>query len=120
MSIEKINAYIASITGNKPLITDTDSALDLMINARYETGVSCFIIEKEIFCNEFFILSSGLAGEILQKLVNYQFKIAIIGDFSVYSSKPLLDFIFESNQGHDVFFVTTMEEALKKLKKCNE
>ena len=30
-------------------------------------------------------------------------------------SKPLHDFIYESNQGHDVFFVSAKEEAVERL-----
>lgn len=60
-------------------------------------------------------MSSGLAGEILQKFINYGGKIAIYGDFSHYTSKPLKDFIFESNKGKDVFFVATKEEAIQKI-----
>ena len=33
-------------------------------------------------------------------------KLAIIGDFSGYTSKPLRDFIYESNNGNQVFFVS--------------
>ena len=58
---------------------------------------------------------SGLAGEILQKFVNYQVKMAVYGDFSRYTSKPLRDFIYESNQGEHFWFVPTREEALRRL-----
>ena len=40
--------------------------------------------------------------------------MAIYGDYSHYTSKPLHDFIYESNQGNDFFFVAT-KEALEKL-----
>ncbi len=33
---------------------------------------------------------------------------------SCYTSKPLQDFIYESNKGQDVFFVKTQDEAIKK------
>lgn len=59
-----------------------------------------------------------MAGEILQKFINYHVKIAIYGDYSVYTSKPLRDFIYESNHGKDVFFVETKEEAIQKLVDC--
>jgi len=42
-------------------------------------------------------------------------KAAFYGDYSHYTSKPLHDFIYESNQGRDFFFVATQEEALKAL-----
>lgn len=65
--------------------------------------------------DDFFVLSSGLAGEILQKYVNYQMKLAIYGDFSGCTSKPLHDFIYESNKGRDFFFAGTREEAIDRL-----
>ena len=64
---------------------------------------------------DFFILSTGLAGEILQKYINYGGRIAIYGDYSCYTSEPLKNFIYESNHGRDVFFVTTKEEAVGRL-----
>ena|SRR5574344_1230798 len=60
-------------------------------------------------------LSTRIAGEILQKFINYQFKFAIVGDFSGYTSKPLKDFIYESNKGRDIFFVSSEEDAIEKL-----
>jgi len=62
-------------------------------------------VEKRSIADDFFILSSGLASEVLQKFVNYHTKLAIVGDYLQYTSKPLHDFIYESNNGRDVFFV---------------
>ncbi|MBR5805712.1 MAG: DUF4180 domain-containing protein, partial [Oscillospiraceae bacterium] len=44
-------------------------------------------------------------------------RIAIYGDYSRYTSKPLRDFIYESNKGKSVFFVATKEEAIEMLTK---
>ncbi|BBI34059.1 hypothetical protein KCTCHS21_34580 [Cohnella abietis] len=52
---------------------------------------------------------------ILQKFINCRVKIAIVGDFSVYSSNSLKDFIRESNQGKDIFFQPDEEQAIAKL-----
>lgn len=52
---------------------------------------------------------------MLQKFVNYRFRIAVYGDFSKYTSKPLKDFIRESNRGKDVFFTDNLEQAVEKL-----
>lgn len=106
---------IAVVTGEEKVITDTQSALDLAITVRYDTGADRIAIDKKLICEDFFILSTGVAGEILQKYINYQIKMAIYGDFSRYTSKPLHDFIYESNQGKDFFFVDTREEALRRL-----
>ena len=48
------------------------------------------VIPKECFPPEFFWLSTGLAGEILQKWTNYGFRAAIFGDFlSVHRSQQI-------------------------------
>ena len=109
---------IAILTGPGKQIIDVPSALDLAITVKHETGAAKIAIEKEAIADEFFILSSGFAGEILQKFVNYQIQAAIYGDFSHYTSKPLLDFIRESNRGGHCFFVPTQEEAIRALLHC--
>ena len=107
---------IAVVTSDDgAVIRDAQSALDLLMAARYEADADRIAIAKELVADDFFILSTGMAGEILQKYVNYQAKLAIYGDYSHYTSKPLHDFIYESNKGRDFFFVESREEALRKL-----
>ena len=113
--LEQNGALIALVESGEALITDLQSALDLMATVRYETGADRMILPKAALDERFFVLSSGLAGDILQKFVNYQLAVAIVGDFSGYTSKPLRDFIYESNNGSHVFFVAAVEEALEKL-----
>lgn len=106
---------IAIIKSNELLITDVQSALDFIATVRYETGCDRIILDKISICEDFFRLSTKLAGDILQKFINYYVKIAIIGDFSVYTSKSLKDFIYESNNGKDIFFLPDEMQAIKKL-----
>ena len=118
MNIEKITVNgktVAVITGKEKVITDVQSALDLIMTAKYEAGTNLIAVDKESIVEDFFILSRGLAGEILQKFINYQAKIAIFGDFSKYTSKPLKDFIYKSNKGKDILFLATKEETAEKL-----
>lgn len=118
MKIEKLtsnNVEIAHVTAEGVIIEDVQSAVDLMMTVKYETGVKNIAVSKDLFTDRFFVLSSGLAGEILQKLVNYQFRIAIYGDYSKYTSKPLKDFMYESNNGKDVFFTNDIKSAVDKL-----
>ena len=105
---------IAVVTG-KNAIVDAQSALELAMRVRYETGAEKLAIDKRAVADGFFILSTGMAGEALQKFINYRIKAAFFGDYSHYTSKPLRDFIYESNHGHDFFFTATREEALEKL-----
>ncbi|MCH4071576.1 DUF4180 domain-containing protein [Pseudoramibacter sp.] len=113
--IENNNIICAVIKSDEKVITDAQSALDVLMSAKYEAGTKNIIIDKKLITEDFFMLSSGLAGEILQKYVNYGGRLAIYGDFTHYTSKPLKDFIYESNQGNDVFFVPTIEEAVEML-----
>lgn len=113
--IEKNNIICALIQSGDTVITDSQSALELLIAVKYELGTANIVIDKKLIKEDFFILSSGLAGEILQKYVNYGGRIAIYGDFSHYTSEPLKAFIRESNKGHDVFFVSSKDEALEAL-----
>ncbi len=106
---------VAIVQSTQKLIADAQSALDLMMSVQYETNCSRIAINKEAVSEDFFILSTGLAGQVLQKFVNYQVKLAVFGDFSRYTSKPLKDFIFESNRGRDVFFVPDEDAAVEKL-----
>jgi hypothetical protein len=108
-------AFIKNEESDGLIITDAQSALDLMATVKYETGCDCIAISKSAITEDFFVLSTGIAGEILQKFVNYRVKLAIIGDFSRYTSKPLKDFIYESNNGSHIFFVGSEEEAIAKL-----
>ncbi len=113
--IEKNNIMCAVVESDDVVIIDAQSALDLLVSAKYDVGTKNIVIDKNLICEDFFILSRGLAGEILQKYVNYGGRIAIYGGYSHYTSKPLKDFIYESNKGKDVFFVSTEDEAVDML-----
>ena len=113
--VRKNNMEIAVVSSDELLIKDVPSALDFIMTVKYETGCMNIAVNKEAITHDFFVLSTCLAGEILQKFVNYGIRFAIYGDFSKYTSKPLKDFIYESNHGKDFFFVSTKEEAIQKL-----
>lgn len=118
MNIEHLNINgmdIAVVSSDEMVIADVQSALDLAMTVKYETGAANIVIGKKLICEDFFILSTKLAGEILQKFINYRVKMAVYGDYSRYTSKPLKDFIYESNKGKDFFFVSTKEDAIQKL-----
>ncbi len=118
MNIERIEnngTICAVVRSDEIVITDAQSALDLLITAKYELGTKNIVIDKKLIKEEFFILSSGLAGDILQKYINYGGRIAIYGDYSHYTGKSLHDFIYESNRGHDVFFAATENKAVECL-----
>ncbi len=114
-TVQKNGNTAALVHSDEPVITDVTSALDFMATVKYEAGCDRIALNKEAITEDFFKLSTCLAGEILQKFINYCVKFAIVGDFSHYTSKPLKDFMYESNRGNDIFFVSTQEEAAEKL-----
>ena len=109
------NGTLAYIESDGILISTPQDALDLMVTVRYEKDCSKVILDKKSIDEELFCLSSGIAGEVLQKFVNYQMKLAVVGNFSKYDSKALRDFIYECNKGKDIFFVDSLELAVEKL-----
>ncbi|HZJ83862.1 MAG TPA: DUF4180 domain-containing protein [Clostridia bacterium] len=113
--IKENDKEIATIKSNDILITDVQSTLDFMAMISYETGSNHIILNKSAIIEEFFDLKTKLAGDILQKFVTYHMKLAIIGDFSVYTSNSLRDFIYESNRGKHIFFLPSEKQAIEKL-----
>ena len=105
---------IAEVKSAGIVIGQTQDALDLMANADY-LGARKIMIREEHLDPAFFDLKTGMAGEILQKFTNYRVQLAIIGDFSKYPGKSIRDFIFESNRYGRINFVSSREEAIKKL-----
>ena len=114
-TVEKNSVLCAVISGDEILISDAQSALEVLMSAKYQAGTKNIVISKGLVADGFFILSTGIAGDILQKFINYGGRIAIFGDYSHYTSKPLKDFIYESNKGRDVFFAATEAEAVSML-----
>ena len=113
--VNKNNVSVAVIHSDEHLITDVQSALDLIMSVKYETGCTNIALNKSAIVDDFFILSTCMAGEILQKIINYGVRFAIYGDFSRYTSKPLKDFMYESNRGKDIYFQPSVSRAVDKL-----
>jgi hypothetical protein len=108
------DTIIAELIDDKYIIAQTQDMLDL-IGDLVSYDCNRIIIHVRNFHADFFHLKTRLAGDILQKISNYKIKLAIIGDFSVYKSKSLHDFIRECNKGNMIFFLDTLDAALIRL-----
>jgi hypothetical protein len=102
---------IAEIPKSHPVIQTAQDFLETMMNLPADT----IVLHQQTLPDTFFDLRSGLAGEILQKVVNYGRRVAIVGDFTPYTSKSLQDFIRESNRGNTAVFTATISDAVEKL-----
>jgi len=109
------NGQSVAIIDASETIGSAQDVLDLMASAQYLGSSGSMVVYKESLGEDFFDLRTGFAGEVLQKFSNYRVRLAIVGDFSVYKSKALRDFIYECNKGNLVFFKSSLEEALSAL-----
>lgn len=108
------NIKIGEIISDEVILKTTDDGLTILGDLYYQGYDKIILYEKNI-TPQFFDLKTGIAGEILQKFAQYRIPLAIVGDFSKYTSNSLRDFIFESNKGKFISFVSTREEAIKIL-----
>jgi hypothetical protein len=100
---------IVEIIDDGILIKETDDVFGLF----YMDSCSTIILKKENIVEDFFELSTGIAGEILQKFSTYHVRMAIVGDYANIKSNALRAFICESNRAKKIIFVDTVEEALR-------
>lgn len=103
---------VAEIITDEIILSTIEDGLDLLGNLYYQGFDKIIIYEKNI-TPHFFDLKTKIAGEILQKFVQYQMRLTVVGDFSKFQSKSLNDFIFESNKGTQINFVSSQSEAIK-------
>ena len=105
---------LAELVSDEIVIRSPQQALDLMMDCAYQ-GATSIIIHEYNLAPEFFDLKTGLAGAVLQKFVNYNIQVAIVGDFTNITSKSLNAFKFESNRGNQIFFLESLDLAIQKL-----
>ena len=116
MEILSIENSIAEIIANDVVIRNVEDGTDLIGNIYYQ-GFDKVILHEKNITPQFFDLSTKIAGEILQKFSNYRIGLAIVGNFEVYQSKSIKDFILESNKLGKINFVSSKEEAIKAFLK---
>jgi len=78
-------------------------------------GRAGLILTERDLGEDFFNLRSGLAGELFQKFINYQLKLAIvIVDHEAYGER-FSELAFEHRSHPAVRFVRSMDEAIAWL-----
>jgi len=110
------NNLIAEVISEEIVIKTPADGLQLLVDLYYQDFDKIIIHEKNI-TPDFFDLKTGIAGEVLQKFSNYRVRLVIIGEFINYQGKSIKDFIYESNNGRQVNFLDSLEEAIENLSK---
>ena len=98
-------------------MADDGDAVQLIAQAHYEHQAEWVALTVEQLGDEFFELRTGRAGAITQKFVNYRMRLAVVGDISeqLSASKPLRDWVRESNQGRSLWFVPDLDALSERL-----
>ncbi len=99
-----------------PPVTTVQDALDL-IGAAF-AGAEVVALPAARLTGDFFTLGTGLAGEIMQKLVNYHIRLAVVGDIAPWlaASSALRALVLESNRGRQIWFTADLAELSARLK----
>ena len=100
-----------------PPLDGERAALDLIGDA-YGQEAELVVVPIERVADAFFRLRSGVAGDVVQKFVNYRLRLAVVGDIAAHvaASDALRDFVHESDQGAQLWFVTdeaALDERLR-------
>ena len=95
-----------------PRIRTAQDAMDLIATTFVPDGAETIVVPVERLDPDFFRLATGVAGEVVQKFVNYRRRLVVLGDVSghITRSDAFRDWVREVNRGHDVRFVATAAE----------
>lgn len=125
-STEPIDMHhrIVQAAGSRVLVRDPGAglvrresdALDLVALA-HEHEADWIAIAADALHDDFYRLDSGLAGTVLQKLVNYGVRLGVVGDINhrLARSEALRALVRESNRGKSVWFVASEADLLRRL-----
>lgn len=114
LDLEGVSVVAVPVDG--PSFDDRSAVLDVI--GEFGWSAELVLLPVERLPDEFFTLRTGLAGDLLQTFVNYGLRVAIVGDVSAHvaESSALRDFVYESNRGKQLWFVTSREELRERLR----
>lgn len=107
------NKYISCSTENNSITTVQD-ILDL-VAACGENETFLVMLFAENFTPDFYNLRTGLAGDILQKFVNYHIKTAAILPPEKVGQGKFYEMVLEANRGTSFHVFNDRENAEKWL-----
>ena len=93
-----------------------NDAVDL-VGKTFENRATLIVIPVECLDDDFFQLKTRIAGELIQKFVQYRRHLVIVGDISGFlaESSALRAFVAESNRGKEVWFLASRDELNDRL-----
>ncbi|WP_018503237.1 DUF4180 domain-containing protein [Parafrankia discariae] len=99
-----------------PVVRSEQDALDV-IGTALHLGATWAVVPVTRLAPDFFDLRGGLAGQVLQKFVNYRIGLAVVGDISAYTagSGALRDLVRESNRRTHAWFLPDLDAVRSRL-----
>jgi len=106
---------------NGPLLASERDVND-WLSAAWDAEATMIAVPVSRLSDEFFRLSTRIAGGIIQKFVNYRCQLAVIGDISrwVADSDALRDFVYEANKGREVWFLPSENALTERLQQNSQ
>jgi hypothetical protein len=87
-----------------------------VIEAGLSTGARSVLLYSSNLPEAFFDLSSGQAGELLQKLQNYGMRVAVVREPAVTTSRRFGDMLAEARRLDILAVVDSRDEGLAWIK----
>ena len=109
-------ARILECEADGPRLKNDRDAVDV-VGAALSERANLVVIPVSRLGDEFFVLKTRVAGEIIQKFVNYGLRLMIVGDIArhIADSDALRDFVYETNRGKQVWFLAGKAELEARL-----
>ena len=86
-----------------------------IVRSCVESGVGAVLFDRTALPPAFFDLSSGLAGELIQKLTQYGIRMAAVVPDPSRCSRSFQEFVREANRGGHFRFFPDRESAVQWL-----
>ncbi|RRD21101.1 DUF4180 domain-containing protein [Brucellaceae bacterium VT-16-1752] len=110
------NLRVLSCDVNGPRIS-TEADINGLIGTAFGERADLVALPAARLTQNFFDLRTGFAGLLVQKFVNYQLRLAVLGDIlsACARSRALRDLVYESNKGASCWFLDALEDLSQKL-----
>lgn len=88
-----------------------ESQLNDLVSMCYYHDASLILLDQDNLADEFFNLRSGLAGSAMQKLANYQVRVAVLLPADAVHNERFRELMYEMNQSNHFRFYHNKTEA---------
>ncbi|MBE1202885.1 DUF4180 domain-containing protein [Aminobacter carboxidus] len=114
--VEIGKSRVLRFSQNGPVLGTPADANDFISEA-WSNEADFLAIPVDRLGPDFLKLSSGVAGEVFQKFVNYGLGCAVVGDITqaLNGSGALRDFVRETNKGKSIWFVSDFDELVSRF-----